>query len=688
MIRLERATRGRLDAVRKTGRGESGYALLLVMFVTVLVLIGTASMLTVTISNIAPARHSQDSDAATAAAEAGIQDYVAHLNAYCLSYSIQTCPWLTSQQSTAITATIGTESYSAAAQSWHDYLTANGGTLRITSTGTSPTGTTKQVSKTLVADISSTPSPLSFNYFSDYETLGKTFLDNYYGARTITISDSTEADAAGVPSGTKVVWSGTGLTSAGYSDDVCEKLYYDDASNAGTLGRYTVEQNRPSLDSGTDFAENGSTATPTQQLVGASTAVTRYAPCEVTFSKGMTFTGPVYSHDALYLSNGEWGSTSGPAFHLPAAETRFPAASTAWQTTSSPAAPSATGAYRSYPLVGGQPAEGLVKSSPFDLSLPTAASPTATCTYTGPTRITLSGSTATVSSPLTAAGAGACYTSTGSGTGVVSAKVPVDITTINVQNAATGQAASLSFPGLTVGANNDVTSYSQSKGDIYLEGTLSSGRLSLVSSDDVIVTGDVKATHTSAVDSYGEPGWKSGAAIDIVGTNNVRIYHPVKCKSGSASGSWCPNDITGLYTTTQASAVVNDDGSLKNAHPALQYCNLISGSADCSNDQTSTTTIEAAVFALNGSLYADNYDRGRAMGTLQITGGLYENHRGATGKQWEIPTSSSTRHNSGYKMQITYLNYQTAGLGYVPSLRTGNPNNPWQVVSVSTKGSS
>ena len=145
--------------------------------------------------------------------------------------------------------------------------------------------------------------------------------------------------------------------------------------------------------------------------------------------------------------------------------------------------------------------------------------------------------------------------------------------------------------------------------------------------------------------------------------------------------------------------MINDDGTLKTAHPARQYCNgagdtTCGSSADsaCDHGDNTDRTIDAAVFALNGSLLTDNYNRGCAMGKLTVTGGVYENHRGATGQEWEISnaTGASNRSYSGYKLQVDYVSYAQAGLPYVPALRTGTPNAPWLVVSeaASTGGAS
>ena len=59
-------------------------------------------------------------------------------------------------------------------------------------------------------------------------------------------------------------------------------------------------------------------------------------------------------------------------------------------------------------------------------------------------------------------------------------------------------------------------------------------------------------------------------AMMMIGQNDVRIYHPVKCRTTTASliaqttAGFCPNDTTGLYSTAQP------DG----ARPDQQYTNL------------------------------------------------------------------------------------------------------------------
>ena len=288
-----------------------------------------------------------------------------------------------------------------------------------------------------------------------------------------------------------------------------------------------------------DYAEDGTTT-----LLNATASVTRYAPCETTFTQGQSFNGPVYSRDAFYLSNGTPGATSGPAFTVPSAES-LPALWTGWTPSNTPAAPSAN-PYRSFPILGGNPTSGsgTVSSSPFaGLSLPSSIGIAAgSCTFTGPTRIGLSGSNALVTSPLTTNPGSACP-ATAAGTVYT---VPVTTTTLYVQNSSSALSTS-ALNNLTGLVGTGLTYYSPSAGDAYVSGTLTSGKLSIVTDDDVIVTGDVLASNSSVGSrvagdgkqpsttdpASGEPSWAQGsAAIDLVATNDVRVYHPVSCANG------------------------------------------------------------------------------------------------------------------------------------------------------------
>lgn len=995
MTSLRNSARNRLARLRGTGAGteqDAGFAMIFVLMITMLITVGVASGLVVTASNVIPAKQSQDNVAALAAARAGIEDYLAYLNGNCTTFNGSSC---TGIDGTAVAGTVkgpdnnGKETYVRQVLNASTYLTQ--GFLRVKSTGKSASGT-----KTIVADIAGLPNVLRFAYLSKYETLAKKFVDSYYPARTVAIPDSGSQNALPPTVRASVASSGNTATwSAPTGTDICDRLWYDDSSANATdtaeanplgaatdpayqnPGRGTLKANyRTGLPAGTDWSQASN--------VGA----TSYEPCEVTFTTGMTFTGPVYSKDAVYMSYGTTGG-AGPTFTIPAKET-LPPVSTGWSAGSFPV-PNTI--YRSFPYIQGAPSaastyadtNNTVQTSKYDLQLPTSVSdaatkdPTHTCIYTGPTRVVVTGATATIISPLTPANpANPCYANQNSGvsssispTGVTSAQITVSNTTIYVENGgtgptgATGSAAnpifSLSTPAsdtnpvpgaptvttpdsgyapqtqvlglpalrstdgqwtlqwpsysllsalggscsgligglltatadlqffncqiphatypdaysyvkhavqaavaanppstpaalatlinnivsvgntsdaanavpdynynashryvvsavadsgatdgctpstttnqgspspvanptsdkflslasqgyvypqtqhaitcmtatvtLQVGtktsalnsnghcnANNgncgwgdgqngsnhigpqyslpqfkvtakvdtpasyahttsttvafpnsqDITPYAtwdaaktNLPGDLYVEGTGISQKLSLVADHDIIVTGPLTTSYTSAPDaSTGENSWTGGGAVSLAALNNVRIYHPVSCASGTASGGYCPNDITGLYTT----ALTNSDGTLDVRHPAMQYCNLTTGfSANTANSRCSSngltptgtgavSEIDAAVFALTGSLMTDNFNRGLPMGSSTVVGGIYQLHRGGTGQQWEIANSDTSRAYSGYELQDRYLAMQSAGLPYVPALKSGSSYRSWNIVSVS-----
>jgi Tfp pilus assembly protein PilX len=1018
IVSLHDAARRRLARLRGEDAGDdAGFAMIFVLVITMLITIGVSSALVITASNVVPAKHSQDDVAALAAAQAGLDDYVAYLNANCATFNSQACP---SINGTSVSATVngtdnaGTETYVRTVLNPSTYLT--NGFLRVKSTGRSQSS-----SKTLVADLAGLPNVLRFAYMSKYETLASTFVNSYYPARTVAITKSASATAANTASpalstGSSVGWSAPSGT------DICDKLWYDDTSNptdateanaAGAdldpayqnPGRGTVKTSyRTGLPIGADWSQS---STP------GSTNPTLYQPCEVNFTSGMTFTGPVYSRDAVYLSYGTSGG-AGPTFIVPAAET-LPPVSTGWATTSFPSAVPGQ-LYRQFPYILGAPSisstlastNNTVQTSAYDLQLPTDvvdAAGSATCTYTGPTRIVVTGATATIISPLTTATGSACYTNTASGysspisaTGVTSAQVPISSTTIYVQNKGTGATTvkgsaanpiiSLSTPassttavagtptvtatdagytpsttdlvapsghtdgawtprwpsysllsdlnahtptcsgitgvtgsltssadlqffncnvphsgyadsysyvkaalksalavspssyttpttlaalanslvgvkadgtlvgdtsdwnqgvtatdtvgyptyssseshrynvtavtdaattdgcdptatttttgtptpvarptsdkflstattgyttpttqtstscmtatvrlqigmknsadnsnpnscnqnncgwgdGTTLGGHfsqfrvtakvvtpsttsnttstvvafpdsQDATQYStwdgsktNAPGDLYVEGTGITSKLSLVAQNDVVVTGPlttatVPANAPAQTNTLGENTWVSGGAVSLVAKNNVRLYHPVSCADTASTATtlgYCPNDITGIYSTG-----LESNGTLAATHPAMQYCNMTTGySANTGNTTNcptviatgtgAVTDVNAAVFALNGSLMTDNYNRGvpmlNASGnpiTTTVLGGIYQLHRGATGQQWESQAADTTRASSGYILQNTYFAMDSAGLPYVPALKSGKSNRSWNIVSVS-----
>lgn len=859
---LRRATGPTADAAA----GDAGFALAFVLLIAMLITAGVGTAIAVTTSNVAPARRAQSDHAAFAAAQAGLQRYLAYLNAQCRQFDTTACAAITDEP---YAGAVGAAHFTVQVLNPTTYL--YDGRLRVRSTG-SAGDPARPSTRSLVADYLGLPSMLRFAYYTKFETLSGTFLNQRYPARAIRIAgqvaaDAT-ADAAHVAAGTDVTWQ----VSSGPTTDtsICDRLYYDDPGNAGAehLGRNAVKHRQRAemlpggAHPGMDWAQSGSDGT-------------MYQPCQVTFSHGMSFDGPVYTRDAPYLSNGVNGG-DGPTFTVPDGESLAPV-STGWSRSDSPAARPHT-PYHSFPVIGGMPSStstgyphSTVQHAVYDLELPENADEAetlATCTYQGPTRIIIVGGTATITSPLTPAASSDCYQSDpnayapGTG-GVYGATVPIASTLIYVANKGAtpsrwgtasakvlthtdptgadatqfqqdqsmtvdsyaaavraawrhhlaaddtqtlqslalavlphpGPSQLLNLLGLGSGhyrviphaaapqgrngsplfwagpstsvevqyqscaaallglcislsgwhtlftitaaprtfpAAGDITRYAtwgatkaNAPGDVYIEGTGVTGTLSVVAENDVILTGNLTTnTDTTTNPATGEPAYDSGGAVDLVADNNVRIYHPVTCANSdpdalaATTDGFCPNDITGLYDAGDPpSSVVTDAGAFGSAHPAMQYCNMTAASkagatgdnsgnpnADC-DDTPATgsgpiTTIDAAIFALGsalaarnnagpganpmGSFYTDNYQRGVSLGAVTVTGGVYQLHRGATGKQWATLAATGARPSSGYRLSITYLDLQPANLPYVPPVRSGAGGNAWRLVSAST----
>ncbi len=213
----------------------------------------------------------------------------------------------------------------------------------------------------------------------------------------------------------------------------------------------------------------------------------------------------------------------------------------------------------------------------------------------------------------------------------------------------------------------DVTPYAASTGtnapgDLYVDGT-NHGKHSLLADNDVVVTNNVvDASSDTDVD-----------ALNLVAGGDIRNYNPVSCLSTAATASiantaagFCPNDLTGLSTSSNGQV---GNGTLTQYNPAKQYVNI---------NSPADREVDAALFALTGSLRSDNYNRGVKMGNLLVKGGLYQSHRGANGQN--VATSGAVV-QLGYFLNYQYVDLRKAALPYEPTTRT-KTGRVWRVVSI------
>ncbi len=107
-------------------------------------------------------------------------------------------------------------------------------------------------------------------------------------------------------------------------------------------------------------------------------------------------------------------------------------------------------------------------------------------------------------------------------------------------------------------------------GNVYVHGDYS-GRLTIATSNDIIVDGNTTASGEEAM-------------LGLIANNFIRIYHP--CDYGTNT---------------------NGAGSVKNI------------------------SVDAAILAINHSFIVDNYDCGAQLGTLDVHGAISQKYRGAVG---------------------------------------------------------
>ncbi|HST46687.1 hypothetical protein [Jatrophihabitans sp.] len=476
-------------------REDTGQSLVLVMMISILAILMITTATTALTGQIRPAKDSVDSGEATAAAQAGLENFLSWVNTNCPPVSGFGCAALTTgltnksgitdplnQKGVAITGADGATSVESY---WWTVTFATSGLARVKSVGQVPTGKTspKYRIKVLVADVDASPSFNNFQYYTKYETYSAEFINNFYRSRSVQVTSAANLTGTSISSKSKpgvLQWNGTcsyvdaattPACDSSHSTNICDDLYYPTAAGPGrgTATAWNNAGRRPSTATqtamGTDssfayFSEGGS-YTPSS---GSAASVTHNDTCDSSMEPNMVMNGPVYSQDAYLVDRGKDTGVSKNS------EPNFDAAAyTVWTgaINGSQQPLGANGGYdRAYPGTDGEAT--LTSNYPTDssghrvfpiyqsnaLELPedaTEALPLAQCVYTGPTRIKISGNIARITSPLTPAGTSACYQSTGSyanvntvdglgqsttdpSGGVINAVVPLSRTLIYVKN--------------------------------------------------------------------------------------------------------------------------------------------------------------------------------------------------------------------------------------------------------------
>ncbi len=513
--------------VARARRREEGFALIAVMVSTTILALLAAAIVAYGVGSMSISRHDENWNAALAAAEAGVDDYVYRLNAngnYWL-YSAANPPSdgnhaFSSWQTVPGGATVSQFHYSVDTSS----LPVDG-TLKLTSTGR-VNGTMRTVWATLRQR-----SFLDYLYFTDFETV----------------------DPA--------LYTGSPFTAA-QAQVSCAKYAY--GSNPRDPNCLNI------------------------QFVSAD-----------------TINGPMHTNDAFMLCgtphfNGDtstsWSGANGLRYR-DGCPTSHPVFANSGDPTTLP------------PLTM-PPSDSTIKSQ--------TNAGAGGCLYTGPTRIILnSNGTMTVRSPFSkVTNNPSCPLNGASGPlpsdGVIFVQnVPSTSSDPNYTNGCpynvNGRAHPLGMP-----ISNDITTYGCRNGDAFVEGSLK-GQLTIATDNSVVVTWNLTYAN----------GLNGTDLLGLIANNNVEIYHPVSCTSG---------------TTSSCNLNANFPGETAR------------------NSTFQNPQLYAASLSVNHGIRVQNWAVGAPLGTFHVRGVLSQRYRGPVG------TNTNGTITSGFAKDYTYdqrLHYES-----------------------------
>lgn len=482
---LRRALQARL-------RRDEGFSMILVIGIGMVLMLVVSLLMAYVIASIAPARREQDYQAAIAAAQAGLDDYLSRLNA-------NNTYW----QGVDCTNTAMRRPFPGGAPP----CTWGPGT----SVGWSPIpGATNPAGQ----PCSATPTPPNCGLFhydvNTSRTLSTGTITVTSTGRSGRVDRSLQAD----------------VRRKGFADF----LYYSDIESVDPSNRYV-------------YGVNNTTAQTrcSRHYWDSPPRDTAYCR-DIYFASGDRINGPLHSNDSLLI-------TGNPVFNGPVT-TAAPSCAPGRSGVPRPAA----SCYRNGGSARPTFARGIgyaaqVQLPPTNAALkaqtdPATAQGSPGCLYTGPTRIAFNaGGTMTVWSPYSLSLNPGCGTPSPMNQLV---PVPTD-NVIFVRNVPSAQAAPRPgncAPGLLGGypqagdVNYSYGEYDCRAGTVFLSGALA-GRLTVASDNNIVVVDDLTyAGGAAGTDSLG-----------LVANNSVEIYHPVACSSWTGStcrSGWNMNRPGGL----------------------------------------------------------------------------------------------------------------------------------------------
>ena len=473
---------------------DEGVALLTVLGTMAVVTLFLLTSLAYVLGQAPKARSDQDAKAAVAAAQAGIDEYVARLTANDSYWTLGADPanpafstGRTIQGTNGKGASYRYQLLSTAAQ------TARDGTIRLQVTGTSSPGTgAPAVSRTLTATLQP-KGFLRFIYFSDVEVLDP---ELFYARTNVTVNGNGYWNSGTYGTRYRYVDDGAGVPA------VCGQYYY--------AGRSAPQYQAASYPVRVlDTATNSLTGT-----VVSSGTVAGFSCLEIQWASGDIVQGPLHSNDALQVG----GS---PLFTDPVTESSWtnpPDPSRRWWNTGQPLTLSGTtkGYWPVYaaPMAMPNGNSELLKYVEPRIDDASAA-PGPGCLYTGQTRITFTGTTMQVYSPSTTNAPSRCL-DTANRANVQTKTIPPVVYVNDTASCGSVDTSKMTVPRSGEWTGGITTDYTCSRGTAVVSGNVD-GQVTVSAKDDIVITGDVTVQDaTSDTDMVG-----------LVAGSYVWVYHPV-----------------------------------------------------------------------------------------------------------------------------------------------------------------
>ncbi|MEJ2579247.1 MAG: hypothetical protein P8Z68_09135 [Kineosporiaceae bacterium] len=487
---------------RPGASGEDGIALVAVVGSLVIVTLFLLAALALVLANAPKCRADQDSKAALAAADAGVADYLARLNANDTYWTLGDSDAGNPAFSAAGRVIPGTGGDGASYR--YTVLSpaaevASTGAIRLQVTGTSSPGVGHpSVSRTVTVTLSP-KGFLNYVYFSDVEVVDPALMS---APLYVQRNGSTGPNW----------W----LRYAVNPEQACGLYYYD-----GRAGSYTASAANPvrvwNTFGGVYTGTTYSTGTVTGTGSGGS-----FDCWEIQWATGDVVNGPLHSNDALQVG----GSVRFADPLVESSWTNPPDPTQRWWGAGTPVAPTATppgywpvyGPALSMP-VGNQELLKYVEPRVDD----PMASPGPGCYYTGNTQFRFTGTTMQVLSPATTTAPSRCLDVANRSNWQTKAIPPV-IYVDSTTN--TGSYSNFQYPMTGEDTTGATTDYTRTRGTAYVQGSVS-GQVTVAAEDDIVITGDL-------TDADG------GTGTDIIGLvagNYVWVYHPVNWWGNNLLGS-------------------------------------------------------------------------------------------------------------------------------------------------------